>query len=197
MLYRHSEADVVDENKEGWSKTLPKSWRETKLVTNVKERDGNDEVIKQRKQMVETMSPSRLSEIRGFSDFPVPQMFNKRSRSASETRKSKEARRDSNSETRSIGGNSSKFGTLSKTKLITKIKVTQDPEKLANRRTMTETQTPAQLSNISGLGDFPLPSTLENFLKGGDKKPKKVSEEEDRYTYKLIGRIKLPLQHLH
>ena len=182
-FFRHSEADAADgeEKPEGWSKTLPKAWRDTKLITNVKERDIEDDTIKQRKLLVETTSPAALSEIRGFSDFPVPQVFSKRSRSASETRKSKAAaaaaRRGSsrsNSEARSEdGGGGGKFGAAwGSTKLVTKIKVTQDQEKLAGRRALTESQSPAQLGNITSLGDFPLPTTLERFMKSSDKRPK-------------------------
>lgn len=181
--FRHSETDAGDgeENPQGWSKTLPKSWRDTKLITNVKERDIADDTVKQRKLLVETTSPAALSEIRGFSDFPVPQVFSRRSRSASETRKPK-ARRDSNrsnSEARSVDGGSTTGGKLAaafgSTKLVTKVKVTQDREKLAGRRALTESQTPAQLGNITSLGDFPLPTTLERFMKSSDKKPRASS----------------------
>ena len=189
LKFRHSEADAGEdeEQPQGWTKTLPKSWRDTKLLTNVKERDIDDDTVKQRKLLVETTSPAALSEIRGLSDFPVPQMFSKRSRSASETRKSlPRKRRDSsrsNSEARSADGGSStaggKFGAaFGSTKLVTKIKVTQDQDKLAGRRALTESQTPAQLGNITSLGDFPLPTTLERFMKSSDKKPKAAPAAE-------------------
>ena len=43
--FRHSEADAGEdeEQPQGWTKTLPKSWRDTKLLTNVKERDIDDD----------------------------------------------------------------------------------------------------------------------------------------------------------
>ncbi len=187
---RHSEADASGEDAaEGWSKTLPRSWRETKLLTNQKERDVDDQVIKERKQMVETMSPAKLAEMRGLSDFPLPvaieRALGKRSRSESETRKPKAAarqRRDSqrSASAESTGGLSSKFGSLPRswqdTKLLTKQKVTKDPEELAKRRALTESQTPAQLGQITSLGEFPLPTTLENFFK--EKKPKPAVDDE-------------------
>ena len=152
----------------------------------MKERDIDDDTVKQRKLLVETTSPAALSEIRGLADFPVPQLFSRRSRSASETRKSRAAaaaaRRDSsrsNSEARSVdGGSTGKFAAaFGSTKLVTKIKVTQDREKLAGRRALTESHTPAQLGNITSLGDFPLPTTLERFMKSSDKKPKAAAAE--------------------
>lgn len=162
----------------------------------MKERDIDDGTIKQRKLLVETTSPAALSEIRGFSDFPVPQLFSRRSRSASETRKSraeaatprpKSSR--SNSEARSVdGGSSAKFAAaFGSTKLVTKIKVTQDKEKLAERRAMTESQSPAQLGNITSLGDFPLPTTLERFMKSSDKKPKAAAAATDAEEPKSGG----------
>ena len=195
---RHSETDAGEgeEKPPGWAKTLPKSWRDTKLITNVEECDIDDDTVKQRKLLVETTSPAALSEIRGFSDFPVPQVFSRRSRSASETRKSK-ARRDSsrsNSEARSAdgGGSAGKLAAAwGSSKLVTKIKVTQDLEKLAGRRALTESQTPAQLGNITSLGDFPLPTTLERFMKSSDKKPKAAAADTDLEEGKSGGGLNL------
>ena len=194
LKFRHSEADAGEdeEQPQGWTKTLPKSWRDTKLLTNVKERDIDDDTVKQRKLLVETTSPAALSEIRGLSDFPVPQMFSKRSRSASETRKSlPRKRRDSsrsNSEARSVDGGGGKFGAAwGSTKLVTKIKVTQDQEKLAGRRALTESQSPAQLGNITSLGDFPLPTTLERFMKSSDKRPKAAAAAAEPEEGKASG----------
>ena len=165
----------------------------------MKERDIDDDTVKQRKLLVETTSPAALSEIRGLADFPVPQLFSRRSRSASETRKSRAAataRRDSsrsNSEARSVdGGPTGKFAAaFGSTKLVTKIKVTQDREKLAGRRALTESQTPAQLGNITSLGDFPLPTTLERFMKSSDKKPKAAAPDADLEEGKSGGGLNL------
>lgn len=66
---------------EGWYGTLPKSWRETKLVTNVKEKDLDDSDLKVRQNMVASMSPRELGAIKGPGDFPMPKLFKSRSRS--------------------------------------------------------------------------------------------------------------------
>lgn len=88
---RHSAASASGASEGGWTKSLPRSWKDTKLVTNVKERDVGDEELKRRQEMVSSMSPAELSAIRGFGDFPVPD-FKKafgggRSRSASKERR--------------------------------------------------------------------------------------------------------------
>lgn len=92
FVHRYSET-AVDANDENWSKSLPRSWKDQKLITNVKETDVSDETIKMRQQMVSTMSPAQLSEIRGFSDFPVPVIFKSRSRSGSVAKERKRDRR--------------------------------------------------------------------------------------------------------
>ncbi len=73
--------------------TLPKSMRETKLVTKVKESDEADlPRMKERQELVSRATPGELGAIRGFSDIPVPTLFKKnrsRSRSGSVSRKRK------------------------------------------------------------------------------------------------------------
>merc|ERR1712002_1420325 len=48
--------------------TLPRSLRETKLITNVKD----EEVLKSRQALVESKSPVELSTITSLSDLPLP-----------------------------------------------------------------------------------------------------------------------------
>ena len=51
--------------------TLPRSLRETKLVTNVKVEE-DEEVLKSRQALVESKSPVELSTITSLSDLPIP-----------------------------------------------------------------------------------------------------------------------------
>ena len=51
--------------------TLPKSWRETQLVTNVKVEE-DEETLRARQDLVNSKSPSELAQITSFSDIPVP-----------------------------------------------------------------------------------------------------------------------------
>ena len=56
--------------------TLPRSLRETKLVTNVKVEE-DEEVLSARKAMVESKSPAELSAIKSLSDLPIPSRVSK------------------------------------------------------------------------------------------------------------------------
>merc|ERR1712215_638973 len=51
--------------------TLPRSLRETKLITNVKVEE-DEEVLKSRQALVESKSPVELSTITSLSDLPLP-----------------------------------------------------------------------------------------------------------------------------
>ena len=78
----------VDEPKEPWSLygTLPRSMRETKLVTNTREIVDAKELEK-RQELIRSKTPSELAQIRGFDDIPVPSkiqnVLRSRSRSGS------------------------------------------------------------------------------------------------------------------
>lgn len=147
--------------------------RETKLVTNVKEMDDPEELEK-RRALVDTKSPTQLSQIHGLNDLPVPsnieKLFKGRDRSSS-------VAKDTQSENlapKSFGD--SMYATLPKSwkeqNLITKVKE-EDPETVAKNKALTTEKTPAQLAQITSLDEFPIPEALENFLKS-DKKVSKV-----------------------
>ena len=56
--------------------TLPRSLKETKLVTNIKVEEDED-VLMARKNLVETKSPAELSAITSLSDIPIPSSIGK------------------------------------------------------------------------------------------------------------------------
>ena len=53
--------------------------------------------------------------------------------------------------------------------LVTKVKVEEDLDKLAERQKLTQEKTPAELAQISSISDMPIPTALENFLKSDHK----------------------------
>ncbi len=55
------------------SGSLPRAWREQKLVTAVKVQE--DETVAKRKALVEAKSPAELSQITSLSDIPLPAAF--------------------------------------------------------------------------------------------------------------------------
>ncbi|XP_059092500.1 uncharacterized protein LOC131887810 isoform X3 [Tigriopus californicus] len=184
---RHS-ASSVEATPEGWTKSLPRSWKDTKLVTNVKEYQPND-IVKQRQELVSTKKPHELAQIHGFSDFPVPALF-KRSRSSSGTRDKESRKRASRTSsvvsiTRSVGG------TLSRgwkdTKLVTKVKVEPDSDTLTMRRNLIQAKSPAELAQITSVADFPIPTALEHFWKSD--KPKESEGTEKKGTHKSMSNL--------
>ena len=54
------------------SGTLPKSWREQKLVTAVRESDPTDEEVIKNRALTENCTPAQLAQITSLSDLPLP-----------------------------------------------------------------------------------------------------------------------------
>ena len=71
VIARHSDIEPKVEEPFSIYSTLPKSWRETQLVTNVKVEE-DEETLKARQDLVNSKSPSELAQITSFSDIPVP-----------------------------------------------------------------------------------------------------------------------------
>ena len=71
VIARHSDIEPKVEEPFSIYSTLPKSWRETQLVTNVKVEEDED-TLKARQELVNSKSPSELAQITSFSDIPVP-----------------------------------------------------------------------------------------------------------------------------
>merc|ERR1740129_2308372 len=61
------------------------------------------------------------------------------------------------------------YGTLPRSwkekNLVTSSRVIEDEEEVSRRRALVETKSPAELSEFSGLGDFPVPTRIENIFK--------------------------------
>jgi hypothetical protein len=57
--------------------------------------------------------------------------------------------------------------------LITSRVEMEDKDELAKRRELVQSKSPAQLSQMGGLGDFPVPEKIQNMMK---KKEKPVQE---------------------
>ena len=76
------------EPSEPWSLygTLPRSMRETKLMTNTREMLDPQE-LEARQELIRSKSPAELAQIQGLGDVPVPtkiqNIFKSRSRSGS------------------------------------------------------------------------------------------------------------------
>lgn len=75
---------------------------------------------------------------------------------------------------------------------MTKQLVEDDQDRVTSRKALIEARTPAQLSQITSVADFPIPDALTSFLKSSEKKPKEPKDEDEknkRYTVSRIYRI--------
>ena len=65
-----------EEKPEGFGyHTLPRSLRETKLITAVVESEVDDEDLIKRMEITKNATPAELSEIKSFKDIPIPDTF--------------------------------------------------------------------------------------------------------------------------
>ena len=64
-------SDLWVSNFSGLYGTLPRSWREQKLVTKVKVEE-DEEVLAKRKALTETKTPAELAQMTSIADLPIP-----------------------------------------------------------------------------------------------------------------------------
>ena len=141
--------------------TLPRSMKSEVLV---RVRDEDPELQKQRQELTRSKSPVELSRINSMSDFPVPKNIE------NILNKAKDA-------TDNAGGPTPPprrfrrediYATLPasfKTEVLVKSKIETDDELLKARQELTRSKSPAQLSEIHGIEDFPIPTFVENLAK--------------------------------
>ena len=166
----------VTKSKENLYEKLPGSLKAECLVRTKVEED--EKVLKERQELTRTMSPAELSEIRGLSDFPLPSFGKKKEKEKDEeTSKSRE--------------NLLKLPDSLKAECLVRTKVEEDEEVLKQRQTLTKTMTPAELSQIHGLSDFPMPSFGKKHKEkdGGDQMSVSSKSKENLYE-KLPSSLK-------
>merc|ERR1712037_169975 len=168
--------------KETIYETLPRSMRETQLITNSKFEE-DEERLKERQELTRTKSPTELSQISSMSDFPIPtpvENLLKKKSEQTETasppvppRKRQEGIYDS-------------IPASLKSELMVKT-VEQDQELVAERQETIRTHTPAQLSEIHSLSDVPIPSFIQNLAASkknldepNTEKPKIDTEDKEK-----------------
>merc|ERR1711990_87946 len=173
--------------------TLPRSMRETKLVTNVKVEE-DEEVLRARQELVQTRTPAQLSTITSISDLPVPskltKMMGSRESSAHGPRPASTAA--------SVGGEKQSSRTPSKMnvndmdstlpksltmELAVKTKI-NDPAVVEERRKLTAEHSPMELGNIGSLADLPIPTPISNLFNkpaaDTPEKPKRKKNMEEK-----------------
>merc|ERR1712088_968180 len=173
--------------------TLPRSMRETKLVTNVKVEE-DEEVLRARQELVQTRTPAQLSAITSISDLPVPskltKMMGSRESSAHGPRPASTtasvAGGKETSRTPSKMNLNDMYSTLPKSltmELAVKTKI-NDPAVVEERRKLTAEHTPMELGNIGSLADFPIPTPISNLFNkpaaDTPEKPKRKKNMEEK-----------------
>merc|ERR1711970_1370952 len=167
--------------------TLPRSLRETKLITNVKVEE-DEEVLKSRQALVESKSPVELSTITSLSDLPLPskitRMMNRTPAASTPGSKLDVSSKSSTKGLSKININDM-YSTLPKSltmELAVTTKVNKNPEEVERRMKLTQEKTPTELGNIGSLADLPIPSALQNIFGKSDapEKPQRKNIEEKR-----------------
>merc|ERR1712088_400382 len=173
--------------------TLPRSMRETKLVTNVKVEE-DEEVLRARQELVQTRTPAQLSTITSISDLPVPSKLTKimgsRESSAHGPRPASTAAsvggEKQSSRTPSKINVNDMYSTLPKSltmELAVKTKI-NDPAVVEERRKLTAEHTPMELGNIGSLADLPIPTPISNLFNkpaaDTPEKPKRKKNMEEK-----------------
>merc|ERR1712038_1667971 len=140
--------------KETIYETLPRSMRETQLITNSKFEEDEE-----RLELTRTKSPTELSQISSVSDFPLPtpvENLLKKKSEQPDTASPPVPPRGQKKE-----GIYDSIPASLKSELIVK-SVEQDQDLVAERQETIRTHTPAQLSEIHSLADVPIPSFIQN-----------------------------------
>merc|ERR1711971_820289 len=176
--------------KETIYETLPRSMRETQLITNSKF-EGDEERLKERQELTRTKSPTELSQISSISDFPIPTPVEN-------LLKKKSEQTDAASPPvppRKKEGIYDSIPASLKSELMVKT-VEQNQELVAERQETIRTHTPAQLSEIHSLSDVPIPSFIQNLTaskKNLDEpnieKPKMDTEEKEKGPFKIYDTL--------
>merc|ERR1712223_834125 len=196
---RHSDIEPKSIEPFTMYSTLPRSLRETKLVTNVKVEEDEDTLLA-RKAMVESKSPAELSAIKSLSDLPIPSRVSKIvARNTSQPGGASETKVElaSNNKSTSKVNINDMYSTLPKSlkmELAVSVKVNKDPEEVERRKKLCQERTPMELGNIGSLSELPIPAPIQNFFSKSDvadkpDKPKRKSMEEKRKRNLTTGTL--------
>merc|ERR1711963_287339 len=178
--------------KETIYETLPRSMRETQLITNSKFEE-DEERLKERQELTRTKSPTELSQISSVSDFPLPtpvENLLKKKSEQPDTASPPVPPRGQKKE-----GIYDSIPASLKSELIVK-SVEQDQELVAERQETIRTHTPAQLSEIHSLADVPIPSFIQNLTASKKnvaeptiEKPKIDTEDKEKGPFKIYDTL--------
>ena len=175
--------------KETFNLSLPRSWTETKLVTQTRD-DLDLEEAKKRRDIVQSKSPKELAEFHGLEDIPLPSkvttLFKQPKPDLKNILKSR-SKSESNLKQSTLQSVSSANGSKSywKDRMNAECLVRkrfEDPRVQASRAEMVKNKTVAELSQINSIFDLPIPSTIQNLKETAQQWPPKRLHQEHQKT---------------
>ena len=127
----------------------------------VRVRDEDPDLQRQRQELTRAKSPIELSRISSLNEFPIPKnieglLAKKDNVDGNPTPPPRRFKKENIYES---------LPASLKTEVLVKTKVETDEEILEQRRELTRCKTPAELSEIKGIEDFPIPTFVENMTK--------------------------------
>merc|ERR1719334_1847896 len=197
---RHSDCEPEVSEPFTMYSTLPRSLRETKLVTNVKVEE-DEEKLQARQALVESKSPVELSAITSLSDLPIPskitRMMNRAPGAASTPGSKLDISSKASTKASSKMNVNDMYSTLPKSltmELAVTTKVNKDQEEASRRQKLTQEKTPTELGNIGSISELPIPSALQNIFAKSDapEKPERKSVQEKRKRNLTTGTFLSP-----
>ncbi len=125
---------------------LPDTLKTECLVRSKMQED--DDILRERQELTRSITPTELSEIRGIEDLPMPSI-RKKSKSHDRVKRIQKSKSKENLYQR--------LPDTLKAECLVRTK-DEDPEVQRERQELVKNKTPAELSEIHGLSDFPMPS---------------------------------------
>jgi len=154
--------------------TLPKSLKSEVLVRS---RVEDPEVRQKRMELTQSKSVSELSQVKSFSDFPIPSNIEKLIHHAKSTNKEGENQGFLSGVSSPAQLEKNLYETLPrslKSEVLVRSRV-ESPEVLVERRNVVQSKSVHELSQVTSLADVPIPSPIQKLV---DRAQGKVDHSE-------------------
>merc|ERR1711962_626640 len=150
----------------------------------VKVRTEKPEVREARQALTEEKNPSQLANIESVGDFPIPNVFGSGAEDEEETEAKELMTMPKNMEEWQQAAYNTIPRSLREQNIVTAIKENLDPEELARNQELTRSKTPAELSQITSLSEFPVPDNIKNSLTS-ERKPDNTKKEPKKRRHSV------------
>merc|ERR1712240_647131 len=149
--------------------SIPASLKSELLVSHTTSLDPEEAAAKM--EFVRTHTPAELGQIHSLSDIPIPDIIENllAKKETTEPTEKEEVKEEEKEEKGPFKIYDSIPASL-KSELLVSHTTSLDPEEAAAKMEVVKSKSVNELSQISSLGDFPIPDTIENFVKTLEKK---------------------------